>query len=241
MAEFSRRDLILGGGLMLAASSSELLAVNSLPVIGVDPAPSPEADHEWVSTARIVVAEGYNPPFYPEFDYDPERAVYLAKALNANAFRYPAAAYYAYFPTRTKYPVHPKIIGDPMHETFRLRRAANLQTIAYLPINHPFMDINDVNQNYPLWQRRDGNGKPFITTHFGFSRYYEGCLNSPLRAEIIGLLLETLEYDFDLIYFDGPYQGMDHRSEFCHCSWCKAAYAKASGGEIPSEYGTRRM
>lgn len=233
MAELSRRDLILGGGLLLAGS--RLFAANPLSSDRAQPAIAPARDHEWIRTARILLAEAYNPPFYPELDYDPEKAVHLAKALNANAFRFPAAAYYAYFPTRTNYPVHPKLAGDPMRETLRLCHAANLKAIAYIPVNHPFMDVNAANPRYPSWQRRDANGKPFVTTHFGFSRYYEGCLNSSLSEEIFALLQEVLTYDFDLVYFDGPYQGMDHRAEFCHCESCRAAFMKATGREIPSQ------
>ena len=69
----------------------------------------------------------------------------------------------------------------------------------------------------------------------GFSKYYEGCLNSPLRNVIFSYLHEVLEYDVDLVYFDGPYQGMDHRMEFCHCDFCRAAYLKATGREIPDQ------
>jgi len=235
MAELTRRDLILGSGLLLAGSGSQLFGADPFSRGGAKPAIMPDADREWIRTARILVAEAYNPPFYPELDYDPEKAVSLATALNANTFRYPVAAYYAYFPTRTKYPIHPKLAGDPMRETLRLCHAANLKTIAYIPVNHPFMDVNDVNPLYPQWQRRDANGRPFITTHFGFSRYYEGCLNSPLSAVILQLLQEVLEYDFDLVYFDGPYQGMDHRAQFCHCQWCRTAFMKASGRDIPAQ------
>ncbi len=233
MTEISRRDLILGGGLLLAGS--RLLAANPLLTDPARTAVIPSQDHEWIRTARILLAEAYNPPFYPELEYDPEKAVHLAKALNANAFRYPTAAYYAYFPTRTSYPIHPKLTGDPMRETLRLCRAANLKAIAYIPVNHPFMDVNDPNPHYPSWQRRDASGKPFVTTHLGFSRYYEGCLNSSLRTEIFALLQEVLAYDFDLVYFDGPYQGMDHRAEFCHCESCRAAFMKATGREIPGQ------
>lgn len=234
MTDISRRDLLLGSGLVLAGSASPLRAAGEWHTATQ---PQPKALPAWVRSARILIAEGYNPPFYPELQFDPEKAVRLAVDIHANAFRYPAASYYAYFPTRSKYPVHPKLAGDPMRETVRLCRAAGLKTIAYLPVNHPFMDIHDSNPLYPEWQRRDAGGNPFITTHFGFSRYYEGCLNSPLRAEIIELVHEVLDYDFDLVYFDGPYQGMDHREEFCYCSWCRKAFFAATGRDIPAQNG----
>lgn len=119
---------------------------------------------------RILDTEGFNRPSFPNLDFDPAKAVRIATDLHAGALRYPVAAYYAYFPTRTKYPVHPQLIGDPMLETLRLCRAAGLRTIAYVPVNHPFMDIHDPDPSYPEWQRRGMQGRPFITTHFSFSR-----------------------------------------------------------------------
>lgn len=237
MVDISRRNLIVGGGLLLAGGSPALSALRSFDATANGSPFTPKAGHEWVRSARVLIAEGYVPPFYPQLQYDPEKAVRIAKELNANAFRFPAASYVAYFPTRSNYPVHPQLSGDPMRETFRLCRAANLKTIAYIPLNHPSMDVKDTNPLYPSWQRIDAGAKPFVTSHFGFSRYYEGCLNSPLRKEILVLVKEVLNYDVDLVYFDGPYQGMDHRAEFCHCPWCEAAFMKASGHDIPPQDG----
>jgi hypothetical protein len=42
-------------------------------------------------------------------------------------------------------------------------------------------------------------------------------------------------YPVDLMYFDGPYQGMEQRSRYCHCQYCKAAYKKAKGKDIPAQ------
>lgn len=221
------------GGFLLAAPNWGFACSGSARAVVSISQPS-SSNNEWIRTARILVAEAYNPPFYPELDYDPEKAVRLAKALHADSFRFPALSYYAYYPTRTNFPIHPALTGDPMRETLRLCRMENIRTIAYLPVNHPFMDIHDQNPHYPAWQKRDSSGKPFITSHMGFSRYYEGCLNSSLRREIFAYLHEVLEYDFDLIYFDGPYQGMDHRMEFCHCESCRASYLKAKGRDIPA-------
>ena len=156
MVDISRRDLIVGG-LSLAASRYGMAAGKPVPS-SASPLESSLKNTKWIRTARIMVAKAYNPPFYPELDYDPEKAVSLAKALNANAFRYPALSYFAYYPTRTKFPTHPALMGDPMRETIRLCRAQNIKTIAYLPVNHPFMEIHDQNPHYPEWQRRDSTG-----------------------------------------------------------------------------------
>ena len=41
----------------------------------------------------------------------------IAAELNAESMRYPAASYYAYIPTKSGYPVHPEVKGDPFRET----------------------------------------------------------------------------------------------------------------------------
>ena len=85
---------------------------------------------DWIHNNRTLIAEAYNPPFYPALDYDPEKAVRIAKDLNADSMRYPAASYYAYFPSKSGYPVHPELKGDPMRETLDRLRQAGLLTVA---------------------------------------------------------------------------------------------------------------
>lgn len=223
MMTASRRDLFRAAGAAVAARNR---------LFSQDP-----RVQDWIKSARILNAEAYNPPFYPAYTYNPERAVQIARDLNADTFRYPTASYYAYFPTKSNYPVHPELQGDPMKETLALARKAGLKTIAYIPLNHPFMEVESDNPRFTNWRRYDSKGTPLTTHHYGFGRYYEGCLNSPLRAEIFRLTQEVLTYDFDLLYFDGPYQGMEHGGLFCHCRWCKEAYRKAKGREIPREDG----
>jgi hypothetical protein len=243
VTNISRRDLLRTTGLMLAASGAR--AVPSVPV-AEEPRPagtsevarSPEfRGNEWLRSARILNAEAYNPPFYPALTYNPAKAVKIAQELGANTFRFPAAAYYAYFPTQTKYPRHPELKGDPMRETLELCRKAGLKVIAYVPVNHPFMEVGSGNPSFPDWMRYDAQGEPITTSHMGYARYHEGCLNSPLRNEIFALVQEVLTYDPDVVYFDGPYQGMDNRSLFCHCHWCQVAYKAAENKEIPIEHG----
>src|SRR5512137_2974296 len=135
MKEMNRREFIQSTGLLLAASQ--------LPLAGAEPASakaSPDPIWDWIRSTRILIAEAYNPPFYPSFDYEPEKAARIAKELNADALRYPAAAYYAYFPTKSGYPVHPELKGDPMRQTLDLLRKAGMKATAYVPLNHPFME-----------------------------------------------------------------------------------------------------
>jgi hypothetical protein len=76
------------------------------------------------------------------------------------------------------------------------------------------------------------------TEHYGFTRYYEGCLNSPVRDEIRAMVREVVtKYDIDAAYFDGPYMGMQNARRFCHCRHCEAAYRKARGHPVPNQEG----
>jgi len=189
-----------------------------------------------------VIAEAYNPPFYPSFDYTAEKAVAITKALHADTLRYPAASYFAYFPTRTRYPIHPELGKgkDPMKETIELCHKAGLRVIAYIPLNHPFMEVRAGNPLYQQWVKRFENGKPMATEHYGFTQYYEGCLNSPVRDEIRQLVQEVVTgYEIDAAYFDGPYMGMRNARRFCYCDHCQAEYRKARNKPIPPEDGAK--
>jgi len=220
----TRRDLIKSAGFLLAGSQ-------------LSAAPSGESGaYEWIRSTRILIAEGYNPPFYPSLDYEPEKAVRIARELNADAMRYPAASYYAYFPAKSGYPVHPELQGDPMRRTVELCREAGLRNVAYVPLNHPFMEITEKDARFADWSRKDAAGKPYITEHYGFNSYYEGCLNSPLRAVIQALVQEVLTgYPFDVMYFDGPYEGMQNARQYCHCHYCEAAYQAKFGKPVPDQ------
>src|ERR1035437_10143257 len=184
---------------------------------------------------RTLIAEAYNPPFYPSLDYVPARAVEIALGLNCDSMRYPSASYYAYFPTKSGYPIHPDLKGDPMRETLTGLRKAGLRTIAYIPLNHPFMSIESNDPRYADWTKRFKDGTPMVTSHYGWGHYFEGCLNSPIRDVATALTAEVLSYDFDILYFDGPYQGMDHGWDFCNCTHCQSAHAKRFGKPIPDQ------
>jgi hypothetical protein len=222
MHPLTRRDLLQAAGfLMVSDLSGET---------------QPNASTDWIRTCRGLICEAYNPPFYPSFDFQPRKAVDIATALNSDSLRYPAASYFGYFPTKSGYPVHPELKGDPMRETLDLCRKAGLKTIAYVPLNHPFMDSTSKDPRYPEWYKHAADGSPMITEHYGFAKYFEGCLNSPVRDVIRSLVREVLtEYPVDVMYFDGPYQGMQNAKEFCHCKYCEAAYQKRFGKPVPRQ------
>jgi len=241
MKGISRRELLQGAGALAASAAWGGLAVKE----GVA-ADSNEAARElrpafeWIRSTRLMIAEGYVPPFYPSLEYEPKKALALCRRLNCDAFRYPTYSYVAFFPTKTKFPHHPELGGrDPFRETIDLFHDAGLKVVAYNPLNHPFMDVQSDNPEYREWMRYDADGKPFITRHMGWTRFYEGCLNSPLRDQIRERVREVVtNYPVDLMYFDGPYEGMDQESRFCHSKYCQAAYRKARGKSIPLQDGS---
>jgi hypothetical protein len=237
MADMTRRQMLAMSALAVQMPALRVLGANGSGSVFGDAAAQDAAagDTDWIHLNRTLIAEAYNPPFYPSFDYMPEKAVSIALDLNCDSMRYPTASYYAHFPTKSGYPIHPELKGDPMRETLVELRKAGLHTIAYMPLNHPFMSIESKDPRYTDWAKRYKDGTPMITSHYGWDRFYEGCLNSGVRDVAKKLVAEVLSYDFDIMYFDGPYQGMDHRAEYCHCVHCRNAYAKRFGKEVPDD------
>lgn len=199
-------------------------------------------DWDWIRSCRCLIAEAYNPPFYPKLDYRADKAVEIATALGADSLRYPAASYFAYFPTQTEYPRHPELgASDPFRDTVDRCRKAGLKVIAYVPLNHPFMEVRANDPRYMQWVKRFADGKPMTTEHYGFTPYYEGCLNSPVRDQIRAMVREVLlRYEVDVMYFDGPYMGMRNARQYCHCEHCVEAYRKARGKAIPRQDASLR-
>ncbi len=241
MKSISRRELLQGAGALAASVAWGGFAVKEgLAVDSNEAARELPPAFEWIRSTRLMIAEGYAPPFYPSLEYEPKKALALCRRLNCDAFRYPTYSYVAFFPTKTKFPHHPELGGrDPFRDTIDLFHDAGLKVVAYNPLNHPFMDVQSDNPEYREWMRYDAGGKPLITRHMGWTRFYEGCLNSPLRDQIRERVREVVaNYPVDLMYFDGPYEGMDHESHFCHSKYCQAAYQKARGKSIPLQDGS---
>ncbi len=243
MTQFSRRELLQRAGALAAAASlgETLRSTPASGMLGNPPARS--ESFEWFRSARLLIAEGYCPPFYPPLDYDPHKALAIARQLNCDSIRFPTFSYVAFFPTKTKLPRHPELGSrDPFRRTVDLFHNAGLKVVAYNPLNHPFMDIRSDNPEYRDWMRYDAEGHPMITAHYGWTDFYEGCLNSPLRLQIRERVREVISnYPVDLMYFDGPYEGMQQASRYCHCKYCKAAYWQARGKEIPLQNGATTL
>ncbi|WP_260706584.1 alpha-amylase family protein [Edaphobacter flagellatus] len=229
----NRRDMLKLSALTLGASAVSPLAIAQNATRYANALTGNRELAEWIHGNRTLIAEAYNPPFYPALDYVPARGVEIAKVLNCDSMRYPVASYVAYFPTKSGYPIHPELKGDPMKEQVGLLREAGMHPIAYIPFNHPFMLHGEKVERYENWKRRRPDGSPMVTKHYGFNQLDEGCLNSPIREMIVTLVKEVLTYGFDVMYFDGPYQGMDNATEWCYCQYCKTAYRKRFGHDIP--------
>jgi Beta-galactosidase trimerisation domain/Hypothetical glycosyl hydrolase 6 len=240
MSGLSRRELLQGAGVLTAGI--QLRRLQSMVGIAAPDGSIPQVP-DWVRSIRLLIAEGYAPPFYPALDYDPQKAVEIARALGCNALRFPSFSYVAYFPTKTKLPRHAELGSrDLLRETADLCRDAGIKLVVYNPLNHPFMDITANDPNYLDWARRFADGRPMTTTHFGWGEYYEGCLNSPVREQTMDCVREVItNYPVDLMYYDGAYEGMDHEEEFCHCKYCKEAYWKAHGKDIPKQDGKDKL
>jgi Beta-galactosidase trimerisation domain len=233
MADINRRDLMKSSAALWVTSR---MGGFSNPILTNSPAPTNTPASVWAHHVRVLIAEGYTPPFYPTLEYDPERTTEIASDLNCDSLRYPVASYYAYFPTESGYPLDPRMKGDPMHDTLRSLRKRGLRAIAYIPLNHPFMSPESHDPRYPNWVKRYANGKPMITAHMGFNHLLEGCINSPIRHLYPKIVHEVLSwYDFDVIYFDGPYQGLEHMGEYCYCEHCQQAFQKRFGKRIPPQ------
>lgn len=239
MAKLNRRELLQQAGVAAAGLTGSRLFT---PLVMAESKQPSGAEHsfDWYRSARLLIAEGYDPPFYPPLDYEPERALEIARELHCDSIRFPTFSYVAYFPTQTKLPRHPDLGSrDLLRQTIDVFHQAGLKVVAYNPLNHPFMDVRSHDSQYQDWMRRDIHGNPMITGHMGWADFYEGCLNSPLRMQIRERTREVIaNYPVDLMYFDGPYQGMQQAGRYCHCKYCKAAYWQARGKNIPLENGT---
>jgi hypothetical protein len=238
MAKVSRRELLQRAGAVAATTALGGFTLKEGVAHAIDKGVAgARPAFDWIRSARLMIGEGYCPPFYPSLDYEPEKALAIARRLNCDAFRYPTYSYVAFFPTKTKLPHHPELGGrDPFRDTVKLFHDAGLKVVAYNPLNHPFMDVQSNNPEYRDWMRYDAEGRPFITGHMGWTRFYEGCLNSPLRDQIRERVREVVtSYPVDVMYFDGPYEGMDQEWRICHSKYCEAAYQKARGKSIPQE------
>jgi hypothetical protein len=107
---------------------------------------------------ELLKSAGFVMPFYPSFDYKADRALGIATALNADSMRYPAASYFAYFPTKSGYPVHPELKGDPFRETVDLCKKSGMRVVAYAcRMGGPYAEFHSCALGRK-WRRRPAAG-----------------------------------------------------------------------------------
>src|SRR5579872_6554657 len=85
MAEINRRDMMKSSAALWVASR---LGGFSNPALASTSSQTNTPAAVWAHHIRAVIAEGYTPPFYPTFEYDPERAIAIASELNCDCLRY---------------------------------------------------------------------------------------------------------------------------------------------------------
>ena len=117
--------------------------------------------------ARAVYFEGYTPPIYPHLDdFDAERLVKVVQELGADTLRFQPIGFWAYYPTKSGYPIHPELGNrDLLAETVRACRKAGLHIYCYTKYGNPFLSPNYVDEHpeYLDWVMRGPDGKPSIT------------------------------------------------------------------------------
>lgn len=190
--------------------------------------------YDWLITDGVILLEGYQPPMFPELDYDPEYAAELTKRAGAKIFRFPALSYYAYYPTE-HYVLHPELAGrDLLKETIDACHKRGIKMIPYIPVGHPFLPHDSKLLPYDSWAKLDESGNRLKWWHHGYFNSYYICLNTPYREAIKKIVTEIVTgYDVDGIYFDGPYQDQTSSGDFCYCPYCREAYLKRTGKGIP--------
>lgn len=191
---------------------------------------APPADH-WLRRVRVLIVEGYFPPFYPELDYDAAHLVDVMRRINANTVRFGAVNYYAYYPTDL-IRRHPQLGDrDLLRETLDACHREGYRLVAYLPLQHslPMHTVGD----HPEWLQRDLAGKPRTYHHIrlkGSAVLYRICGRGPYRQVIPQIVREVVEcYDVDGVYFDAPsayYQP-------CYCPHCARSFEAYSGMGLP--------
>lgn len=195
---------------------------------------------DWLLTEGVFLLEGYQPPLFPKLDYDPEYAAKLTEQAGAKILRFPAMAYYAYYPTEY-YVQHPELNRrDLLRETIDACHKKGIKVFTYIPVGHPFLPHDSDLEPYNSWAKLDENGNRITWWHHGYFKTYYICLNSPYREAIRKITGEIVNnYDIDGVYFDGPYQDQTSSGDFCYCPHCRAAYKKKTGKEIPTSKGKR--
>jgi hypothetical protein len=191
---------------------------------------------DWLAFSRTVYFDGYSPPVLPHLDeFDADRLVKLALELGADTLRFQPVGRWAYFPTQSKYPVHPELgKRDLIAETSRACRRAGLHLYCYTNYLNPVMSLDFVEQHpeYLDWVVRGPDGKPFgIDDSIGLGRTPKAdSTGDAFRGAVAQIVREFCAYDIDGAYFDAP--GCIAYTAFCYCDTCRKKFKAARGMDI---------
>lgn len=191
---------------------------------------------DWLRYARAIYFDGLTPPIYPHMDdFDAGRLVKLAVDLGGDTLRFQPLAYWAYYPTKSKYPIHPELGNrDLIAETSRACRKAGMHIYCYTKYKNPFMSYEYLDQHpeYLDWVQRDPEGKPVEDfDNLGWMRSPKAdATGDAFRNAIHQVVEELCTYDIDGVYFDAPsafsYTGV------CYCDTCRKKFKDATGLEM---------
>jgi hypothetical protein len=81
MGKISRRQLLQRAS---AGAAFATLGANASYSVALPPrevSSSLKPSFEWIRSIRLMIAEGYAPAFYPSLDYEPEKALEIARRL----------------------------------------------------------------------------------------------------------------------------------------------------------------
>jgi hypothetical protein len=190
----------------------------------------------WLRYARAIYFDGYSPPIYPHLDeFDAERLVKGVLELGGDTLRFQPIGFWASFPTKSKYPIHPELGNrDLLAEMARACRKAGLHIYCYTKYNNPFMQSHWVDEHpeYLDWVLRGPDGKPSITfDNLGYKMSpLVDATGDAYRAAIYQVVREYATYDIDGAYFDAP-SGFGYTG-ICYCDTCRRKFKEYCGMDI---------
>ena len=107
----------------------------------------------WTRRCRIATFDGYQPPLYPDRNYDAVNMVKIASELDANTIRISAMGKLAHFKTE-QWEVDEYIKShDFLRELIDMAHAAGIKVVVYTPGAHP-LPLDLLKKWHPEWIQR---------------------------------------------------------------------------------------
>jgi hypothetical protein len=191
---------------------------------------------EWLRYSRAIYFEGLTPPIYPQIDdFDADRLVKVVLELGGDTLRFQPVGYWATFPTKSKYPIHPELGSrNLLAETVQACRKAGLHIYCYTKYGNPFMSNAFLHQHpeYLDWVQRGHDGKPvedFDNLGWMMSPKADAT-GDAYRQAIFNVINEYCTYDIDGAYFDAP-SGFSYTG-VCYCDTCRRKFKEYCGMDM---------